>query len=61
MNSRAPAEVALTGLSGLQEKRSDVSRTMLEFLVCTGGWGTMYRAVEPGRRAGWRGKMMGLV
>lgn len=42
MNSRAPAEVALTGLSGLQEKRSDVSRTMLEFLVCTGGWGTMY-------------------
>lgn len=32
-------EVALTGLSDLQEQgRSDVPKMMLEYLVCTGRW-----------------------
>lgn len=39
VNSRATEEVALTGLSDLQEKgRVRVSRTPLEFLVCKARW-----------------------
>lgn len=46
--------MSFTGLSGFQEQRREISRMMLEFLVCTGRW-VAYHVLSCGTR--WKSRL----